>query len=62
MAFLTFHFDKNFIYVLIYWILETAFRVVLHEKKKFFKIIQGDQYVQNEYIMIVIRYFIVKRN
>ena len=52
MAFLTFHFDKNFIYVLIYWVLEIAFRIVSHEKKVFFKMTKEEKY--NEYIMIII--------
>ena len=63
MAFITLNFDKNFIYVIIYWILEIAFRMVLRFKKEYFKMFgkdkQKDKYdikdeVKNEYIFVIL--------
>ena len=63
MAFITLNFDKNFIYVIIYWILEIAFRMVLRFKKEYFimfgKDEQKDKYdikneVKNEYMFVIL--------
>ena len=52
MAILTFKKNKNFIYAIIYWILEIIFRLVSNLKKDFFKM--SSDSVQNEYMFVIL--------
>jgi len=51
MSLLTWNFDKNFIYVIIYWILEIIYRIFFSLKGDFFKITK--KAVHDEYILII---------
>ena len=51
MSFLTWNFDKNFIYVIIYWILEIIYRVILYTKREYFEITK--QIVLSEYLIVI---------
>ena len=52
MPFLTWNFDKNFIYVIIYWILEISYRIVLYEKDDFFKMTMD--IIHDEYMIVIL--------
>ena len=52
MSFLTWNFDKNFIYVIIYWILEISYRIVLYEKDDFFKMTMD--IIHDEYMIVIL--------
>ena len=43
--------DKNFIYVIIYWILEIIFRLLMYLKAEYF--IMSDDIVKNEYMFVI---------
>ena len=51
MSLLTWNFDKHFIYVIIYWILEIIYRIIFSLKGDFFKITK--KAVHDEYILII---------
>ena len=51
MSLLTWNFNKNFIYVIIYWILEIIYRIFISLKGDFFKITK--KAVHDEYILII---------
>ena len=51
MSLLTWNFDKHFIYVIIYWILEIIYRIFLSFKEYSFKITK--KAVHDEYILII---------
>ena len=52
MSLLTWNFDKNFIYVIIYWILEIVYRLILYLKREFFDI--TNQIVIDKYIFVIL--------
>ena len=52
MSLITWNFDKNFIYVLIYWILEISYRILLSLKRDLFKITKKT--LHNEYIFVML--------
>ena len=52
MSLLSFNWDNNFIYAIIYWILEILVRLGMYLRWKFFKMSDSD--VQNEYIYVVL--------
>ena len=51
MSWLTFNCNKDFIYILIYWILEISFRIVFNLKEDYFQI--GNNEVENEYMLVI---------
>ena len=51
MSLLTWNFDKNFIYVLIFWILEIIYRIIISLKSDFFNITK--KRVHDEYILVL---------
>ena len=51
MSILEFNYNKNLIYVVIYWIVEISFRLARKLKKEYFNIV--DDKVQNEYILAI---------
>ena len=55
MRFLTFNWDKNLIYIAIYWIFEIAFHLVRRINKEYFVI--SKHKVQNEYILVIFSNF-----
>ena len=55
MRFLTFNWDKNLIYIAIYWIFEIAFHLVRRINKEYFEI--SKHKVQNEYILVIFSNF-----
>ena len=52
MSFLSFNWDKHFIYAIIYWILEIFVRLSMYLHWKSFKMSPSD--VHNEYIYVVL--------
>ena len=51
MSLITFHFNKNLIYVLVYWVLEILIRLTMHYKPEFFEISEDPK--ENEYMFII---------
>ena len=51
MSLLTWNFDKNFIYVIIYWALEIILRIFLILKEEYFKM--SKNIVHNEYMFVI---------
>ena len=51
MSLLTWNFDKNFIYVIIYWALEIILRIFLISKEEYFKM--SKNIVHNEYMFVI---------
>ena len=51
MSLLTWNFDKNFIYVIIYWALEIILRIFLNSKEEYFKM--SKNIVHNEYMFVI---------
>ena len=51
MPLITWNFDKNFFYVLAYWIIENIYRIILSLKGDFFKI--TNETVHDEYILVI---------
>ena len=51
MSFLLFNFSKNFIYVVIYWILDIPLRISMNSKVEYFTV--TEDYAKNEYIFFV---------
>ena len=52
MSLITWNFNKNFIYVIIYWILEIVYRVILYLKRNYFEITKNIVYY--EYIFLIL--------
>ncbi len=52
MAFLSFNWDKHFIYAIVYWILEIIIRLGMYIQWNVYKM--SDSEVQNEYIYVVL--------
>ena len=52
MSLITWNFDKNFIYVIIYWVLEIIFRIFFYMKPDFFKMTKNN--VLKEYIYVIL--------
>ena len=52
MPFLTWNFDKSFIYVIIYWVLEIIYRAIFYEKEEFLRITTS--IVHDEYIFVIL--------
>ena len=52
MSFLSFNWDKHFIYAIIYWILEIFVRLFMYIRWDYFKMSKSD--VQNEYIYVIL--------
>jgi len=52
MSFLSFNWDKHFIYAIIYWILEIFVRLFMYIRWDYFKMSKSD--VQNEYIYVML--------
>ena len=52
MSLLTWNFDKNFIYVIIYWILEIIYRIVFYEKDDYLKMTMD--IVHDEYLIVIL--------
>ena len=52
MSFLSFNWDKHFIYAIIYWILEIFVRLFMYIRWHYFKMSKSD--VQNEYIYVIL--------
>ena len=52
MSFLSFNWDKHFIYAIVYWILEICVRLSMYLRWKSYKMSSSD--VQNEYIFVVL--------
>ncbi len=52
MAFLSFNWDKHFIYAIVYWILEILIRLGMYIQWNVYKM--SDSEVQNEYIYVVL--------
>ena len=52
MSLITWNFDKNFIFVIIYWVLEIILRIGIYMKPDFFKM--AKDYVHNEYIIVML--------
>ena len=52
MPFITWNFDKNFIYVIIYWILEIIYRIIFYEKEEFLQITK--ELVYDEYLFVIL--------
>ena len=52
MSLITWNFDKNFIYVIIYWVLEIIFRILVYLRQDIFKITKDN--ANNEYIIVML--------
>ena len=52
MSLITLNFDKNFSYVIIYWILEIIFRIIFSLREQYFNIVEN--IVHNEYIYVLL--------
>ena len=52
MPLITWNFDKNFIYVIIYWVLEIIFRIFIFLKQDFFKMTKEN--IHNQYIFVML--------
>ena len=52
MALLTLNFNENFIYILIYWILDLIYHLLNSLNEKFFEMTKDK--VQNEYMLIIL--------
>ena len=52
MSLITLNFDKNFIYVIIYWILEIIYRIIFYEREEFFKITKD--IIHDEYLFVIL--------
>jgi len=52
MSLITWNFDKNFIFVIIYWVLEIILRIGIYMKPDVFKM--AKDYVHNEYIIVML--------
>ena len=52
MSFLSFNWDKHFIYAIIYWVLEIFVRLFMYIRWYYFKMSKSD--VQNEYIYVIL--------
>ena len=52
MALLTLNFNENFIYVLIYWILDLIYHLLNSLNEKFFEMTKDK--VQNEYMLVIL--------
>ena len=52
MSLLTWNFNKNFIYVIIYWILEIIYHIIFAKNSKFLKMTKD--YIQNEFIFVIL--------
>ena len=52
MSLITWNFDKNFIYVIIYWVLEIIYRIISSLKSDFFKLTK--EIVHNKYIFVML--------
>ena len=52
MSLLTWNFNKNFIYVIIYWILEIIYQIIFTKNSKFLKMTKD--YIQNEFIFVIL--------
>jgi hypothetical protein len=53
MGFIKLNFNKNFKYIVIYWILEIALNLTRNLKREYFILIKEDN-VQNEYMSVII--------
>ena len=52
MALLNLNFNENFIYVLIYWILDLIYHLLNSLNEKFFEMTKDK--VQNEYMLVIL--------
>ena len=52
MSLLSFNYDTNFIYAIIYWILEIIIRILMYTNWEYFQM--SDDNVQNEYLYVII--------
>ena len=52
MSLLTWNFDKNIIYVIVYWVLEIVYHILLSNEGQFFKITNDT--VHDEYIFVIL--------
>ena len=52
MSLITWNFDKNFIFVIIYWVLEIILRIGIYMKPDVYKM--AKDYVHNEYIIVML--------
>ena len=52
MSLITWNFDKNFIYVIIYWILEIIYRIGIYLKGEYFEITK--QVIIDKYIFVIL--------
>ena len=52
MALLTLNFNENFIYILIYWILDLIYHLLNSLNEKFFEMTKDK--VQNEYMLVIL--------
>ena len=52
MSLITWNFDKNFIYVIVYWILEIIYRIFFYLKENYYKI--TNDIVHDEYIFAML--------
>ena len=52
MTLLTLNFNENFIYVLIYWILDLIYHLLNSLNEKFFEMTKDK--VQNEYMLVIL--------
>ena len=52
MSLLTFNFNKNLIYALIYWVMEISFRISTHYFPEYFEV--STDLKENEYMFIVL--------
>ena len=53
MSCISFHYNKNLIFAIVYWILEIIFRMFIHYKSKYFQFAKPDAY--NEYIFVILQ-------
>ena len=51
MPFLTFNYNKNLNYAIIYWVLEIITRIIMYLKRDFFQIVENDSF--NEYLFVI---------
>ena len=54
MPFITFYWNKNFIYAIIFWIFEIFFRLFMYLNRSNFELSEND--VQDEYIFMILLY------
>ena len=54
MSLIRWNFDKNFIYVIIYWVIEISIRILSSLKPEFFKLSKDT--VNNEYIFVILNF------